>query len=190
MSIKFISETSLIEECIKGNDDAQKELYSLYAKKLYAICNRYSSNYQVAEDILQDSFIRIFDNLKSFRSQGSFEGWMKRITINTSLESLRKKEIKTVAFDREESFHEVAIDENIFSNLSSKEIIAVIQQVPEGYREVLNLFIIDGYSHKEIAKMLGITEANSKLRLNRARNLLKEKLIQINIESHEHISRQ
>ncbi|MFH0865517.1 MAG: sigma-70 family RNA polymerase sigma factor [Bacteroidota bacterium] len=188
MNVKFISETSLIEECIKKNDDAQKELYGKYARKLYAICNRYSNNYQVAEDILQDSFIRIFDNLKSFRLQGSFEGWMKRITINTALESLKKKKIISVSIDGDTSCPEIACEENIFSNLSSKDIIAVIQQIPEGYREVLNLFTIDGYTHKEIAKMLGISEANSKLRLNRARNMLKEKLTQLNTVSHECIS--
>lgn len=188
MNLKFISETSLIEECIKGNEDAQKELYGKYARKLYAICNRYSDNYQVAEDILQDSFIRIFDKLKSFRSQGSFEGWMKRITINTALESLKKKKIVSVSIDSKVSCPEIACDENIFSNLSSKDIIAMIQKIPEGYREVLNLFTIDGYTHLEIAKMLGISEANSKLRLNRARNMLKEKLTHSNIVSHERIS--
>ena len=190
MNIKFISEISLIEECIKGNEDAQKELYSKYAQKLYAICNRYSDNYQAAEDILQDSFICIFDNLKSFRSQGSFEGWMKRITINTALQSLKKKKIISVSIDNEEHCQDITCDEDIFSKLSSKDIIAIIQLIPAGYRDVLNLFIIDGYSHKEIAKMLDITEANSKLRLNRARNILKEKLTLTNIESHELISKQ
>jgi RNA polymerase sigma factor (sigma-70 family) len=189
MSVKFISETSLIEECIKGNEDAQKELYGKYAAKLYAICGRYSNNYQVAEDILQDSFIHIFDNLISFRSQGSFEGWMKHITINTALQSLKKKKLLSVSLN-DTSGPEIACNENIFSSLSSKDIIAMIQQIPEGYREVLNLFSIDGYSHKEIAKMLDITEANSKIRLNRARNMLKEKLIKTKTVSHEFISGQ
>jgi RNA polymerase sigma factor (sigma-70 family) len=188
MSVKFISETSLIEECIKGNTDAQKELYGKYARKLYAICNRYSDNYQTAEDILQNSFIRIFDHLKSFRSQGSFEGWMKRITINTALASLKKKKPILISIDGDSSIPEIACDEDVFSNLSSKDIIAMIQQIPAGYKEVFNLFIVDGYSHNEISKMLGISEANSKLRLNRARNMMKEKLTQTNMMSHERIS--
>lgn len=188
MNVKFISETSLIDECIKDSEDAQKELYQKYARRLYAVCNRYSANYQEAEDILQDSFIRIFDNLKSYRSQGSFEGWMKRITVNTALELLRKKKISVVELDDDANYPEIACDENILDALSSKEVIAAIQQLPEGYREVLNLFIVDGFSHKEISKMLGISEPNSKLRLNRARNMLKEKLNNVNIVSHERIS--
>lgn len=188
MNVKFISEASLIEECIKGNADAQKEFYGKYARRLYAVCNRYSGNHQEAEDILQDSFIRIFDNLRSYRFQGSLEGWMKRITINTALESLKKKKMSLVSIDSESFIPDIVCDEDALTRLSSKDIIAMIQQIPGGYKEVLNLFIVDGYSHKEIAKMLGISEANSKLRLNRARNMLKEKLNSVNIASHERIS--
>ena len=177
MSVKFISEASLIEECLRKNEHAEKELYNKYAGKMYAICHRYSTNYQSAEDMLQNSFIRIFDNLKTFKGNGSFEGWMKRIVINTALESFRKKKIETVSLDNDEYDFDLPSEENQLSAFSVKEIIAMIKMVPAGYREVLNLFAIDGYSHKEIAEMMHITETNSRLRLNRARTMIKKIMI-------------
>jgi len=188
MSVKFISEQSLIAECLKNNEHAQRELYEKYAGRMFAVCHRYSGNYQAAEDMLQDGFIKIFDNLKNFKSQGSFEGWMKRIVINTALETFRKRKIETVSIDIEDVNFDLPDEETLQSAYSVKEIMEMMKSIPEGYREVLNLFVIDGYAHKEIAQMLNISEANSKLRLNRARTMLKKIMLDKNQIGHEQIN--
>ena len=188
MSLKYISESSLIKECLRKNTQAHEELYNKYSRKMFAICYRYTANYHTAEDILQESFIKIFDNLKSYKGEGSFEGWMKKIVINSALANFRKKKNNNISIDDDNTF-EIAIEENPFNILSAQEIIGMIQSLPNGYREVLNLYIIDGYAHKEISEMLNISEANSKLRLNRARNILKNILSQSKNLSHESISK-
>nr|WP_316931387.1 RNA polymerase sigma factor [Polaribacter sp. Hel1_85] len=154
---------------------AQAEVYQLFSDKLFAVCLKYSSNYQDAEDNLQDSFITIFDKIKQYKNKGSFEGWLKRITINTVLQKYRKQ--STVQIVEEvcevDELEEISLDSTVFS---VDVLLEYIQHLPDRYRLVFNLYVLDSYSHKEIAELLKISIGTSKSNLSRARKILKEKL--------------
>jgi RNA polymerase sigma factor (sigma-70 family) len=154
---------------------AQSEIYKLYADVLFGISLKYSRNYQDAEDTLQDSFLIIFDKIKQYNNKGSFEGWLKRIVINTALQKYRKKNhlqlIKEVS-DTEEVV-EVDFED---THLDIGFLLKLVQELPDKYRLVFNLYVLDSYSHKEISEMLNISEGTSKSNLSRARKKLKEKL--------------
>lgn len=151
----------------------------MYSSKLFALCLKYSSNRQDAEDILQDSFIIIFDKIHQFRKDGSFEGWLKRITINTALQKYREKSplqlIKSKRVFQEEK-EETTFPYDI-PRVDLDMLLILIQQLPDRYRLVFNLYVLDNYSHKEIAEMLSISEGTSKSNLSRARTILKEKIM-------------
>ena len=155
--------------------EAQSKVYHLFADKLFAVCLKYSKNYQDAEDNLQDSFLTIFAKIKQYKYKGSFEGWLKRITINTANQKYREKAplqiVKEVADEIEEE--EVDLENTGFTVAI---LLVLIQQLPDRYRMVFNLFVLDEYSHKEIAALLNISEGTSKSNLSRARKILKEKL--------------
>ena len=154
---------------------AQSEIYKLYADVLFGISLKYSRNYQDAEDTLQDSFLIIFDKIKQYNNKGSFEGWLKRIVINTALQKYRKKNhlqlIKEVS-DTEEVV-EVDFED---THLDIGFLLKLVQELPDKYRLVFNLYVLDSYSHREISKMLNISEGTSKSNLSRARKKLKEQL--------------
>jgi|TARA_B110000908_G_scaffold24391_1_gene27948 RNA polymerase sigma-70 factor (ECF subfamily) len=154
---------------------AQSEIYKLYADVLFGISLKYSRNYQDAEDTLQDSFLIIFDKIKQYNNKGSFEGWLKRIVINTALQKYRKKNhlqlIKEVS-DTEEVV-EVDFED---THLDIGFLLKLVQELPDKYRLVFNLYVLDSYSHREISKMLNISEGTSKSNLSRARKKIKEKL--------------
>jgi len=154
---------------------AQSEIYKLYADMLFGISLKYSENYQDAEDTLQDSFLTIFDKIKQYNNIGSFEGWLKKIAINTALQKYRKKRplqlIKEVT-DTEEIV-EIDLEDK---NLDIDFLLNLIQKLPNKYRLVFNLYVLDSYSHKEISKMLNISEGTSKSNLSRARKNLKNEL--------------
>lgn len=154
---------------------AQSEIYKLYADMLFGISLKYSENYQDAEDTLQDSFLTIFDKIKQYNNKGSFEGWLKKIAINTALQKYRKKRplqlIKEVT-DTEEIV-EIDLEDK---NLDIDFLLNLIQKLPNKYRLVFNLYVLDNYSHKEISKMLNISEGTSKSNLSRARKNLKNEL--------------
>lgn len=171
-----MTDIQVIHGCKQGFRTSQKELYTRYAKKMFAVCYRYASDFSSAEDILQEGYIRVFENLHNYRNEGSFEGWIRRIMINTALEMLRKKQPYILPDDFEND-SVTSVAETIMEVMEAKDIMDLIQQIPFGYREVLNLFIVDGYSHKEIAEIMGISENNSKLRLLRARNMLKKLIV-------------
>jgi RNA polymerase sigma-70 factor (ECF subfamily) len=154
---------------------AQSEVYQLYAGKLFALCLKYSQNQQDAEDILQDSFITIFDKIKQYKSTGSFEGWMKRITINIALQKYRKQ--MPLQIIKEHSIEEESVDTDYENTVIEIDfLLEIIQQLPNRYRLVFNLYILDKFSHKEIAAMLNISESSSKSNLSRAKVLLKRKI--------------
>ncbi len=168
-----------LSKCAKGHKPSQQQLYNLYAPKLFTVCLRYIVDHDVAKDVLQESFIKIFSSLDSYRSDGSFDGWVRRITINTALAHLRKdKERYSVDITAlRNSTDHFDVGEEITSDISAREILQFIQELPEGFREVVNLYIIDGYSHKEISNLLDITEDNSKQRLRRGRKILQKRII-------------
>ena len=165
-----MNETQLIEGCKQHNPKAQKALYDTYARKMMSVCLRYGSNRETAEDLLQEGFIKVFSAI------GSFEGWMRRIFVNTALEYLRKNDIlkESVEIDNTEVLQEV--DYSAIERISADELMELIAELPPGFRTVFNMFVIEGYSHKEIGDALGITESTSRSQLTRAKRLLQKKL--------------
>lgn len=163
----------LIKKCAKNDRKAQKEIYQLYAGTLFSICLKYSNNKHEAKDNFQDGFITIFNKIGQFKFKGSFEGWLKRVMVNTILQKYRKKNVLNVVTDEipDEVIVEVDTDE-----ISLDFLLNLVQQLPDRYRLVFNLYVLDGYSHKEIAEMLQIAEGTSKSNLARARGILKDKI--------------
>lgn len=162
----------LIERCSRGERSAQKELYGIYSNTLFKTCLRYSSNREEAEDTLQDGFMKIFDNLNQFKFTGSFEGWMRKIMVNTALQKLRSKNYMHAVVDIENISIDTAASEDIISQIGTKELMKMIQQLPPAYRTVFNLYVFEGMKHREIAIELGISEGTSKSNLFDARAIL------------------
>ncbi len=174
----------LIHDCKKGERKAQKQLYERYSSLLYSICLKYSRNKAEAEDNLQDSFLTIFKKIEQYNFKGSFEGWIRRVTINTVLQKYRKE--KERVFDIISESHKnsvsVSVTEKEVQGLSLDYLLKLIQELPDRYRLTFNLYVLDGYSHKEIAELLNITEGTSKSNLARARALLKKRIEEDNIK--------
>ncbi len=163
----------LIDKCKKGDRKAQEQLYRQYSNILFGICLKYSRNKSEAEDSLHDSFMTIFEKINQYKSKGSFEGWIKRITINTVLQKYRKEEYLKVVSDNIEEEVEV---ETGYSDIGLQTLLKYIQELPNKYRMTFNLYVLDGYSHKEISSMLGTSPGTSKSNLARARMILKKKI--------------
>ncbi len=163
----------IIKGCIRQNRKAQEELYNLYKKTLFVLCLKYCPNEAEAEDNLHNAFIEIFTNIKTFSGKGSFEGWMKRITINKAIDSYKKT--MHLLPVKEDQYQETTVGENEM-NFSLDSLLALIQELPNQYRLVFSLYELDDYSHKEIAEMLSISEGTSKSNLHRAKIMLKEKI--------------
>ncbi len=172
-----MTEEKLIKKCASGDILAQKEFYEKFSGKMMGVCLRYMGGNDEAQDILQDAFIKIFNKLPSYKQTGSLEGWIRRIIVNTALDHIRKNkkflnnvEVDSVTYLLEgESF--------IIESLNAKDLLKIIHKLPEGYRMVFNLFAIEGYSHKEIAELLGVTVSTSKSQYSRARKMLREFLV-------------
>ncbi len=166
------TEELLISDCLKGDRKAQKSLYEFYSPKLYSICFRYTKNEMDAEDVLQDGFVKLFNNLHKFKGEGSFEGWIRRIFVNTAIEHLRRKKLNTTG---SEYFENTLCDNqpSALDNLYSKDLIKSAKTLSRGYQTVFHLYAVEGYSHQEIAKKLGITESTSKSQFSRAKALLR-----------------
>ena len=173
----------LIKQCANNDRKAQKEIYQLFAGKLFSICLKYSKNKQEAQDNFQDGFVTIFDKIGQFNFKGSFEGWIKRVMVNTILLKYRKKTVLSIV--TEEIPDEVVVDIDD-DEISLDYLLNLIQELPERYRMVFNLYVLDGHSHKEIAKMLEIAEGTSKSNLARARGILKQK-IEVHQESQQSV---
>lgn len=176
----FYSEEQIIEGCIRNKRKAQKTLYSNYYRRMLGICLRYCSSKDEAEDVMLDGFMNIFSKIKSYNKRGSFEGWMKRVMVNTAIDNFRKNKKHYYHSDIDDFENELVIKANLLESFSAKEILNTVQQLSEGYRIVFNLFAIEGYSHQEIADMLGISINTSKTQLFKARKLLQKKLIEMN----------
>ena len=164
----------LIIQCKKQDAKAQGELYKRYSGILFSICLRYSPNYSEAEDSLQDSFLTIFKKVDQFKGKGSFEGWIKRITVNTVLQKYRKKRVFDIA--REDQIADEIDVEVEDDGIPLDFLLKIIQELPDRYRLVFTLYVMDDYAHKEIAEMLGISDGTSKSNLARARMILKTKI--------------
>ncbi len=178
--MKFIvhraKDIELIEGCKKKNAQAQKGLYDYYAGRLYALCCRYIKEKMEAEDVLIIAFTKILDRIDQYKGEGSFEGWMKRIVVNESLTYLRRNKNMYLEMDIEAADREPEFDK-MENELHAEDLIKLVDALPSGYRIVFNLYAIDGYSHKEIAEQLGISENTSKSQLSRARVVLQKSLL-------------
>ncbi|MBT8298023.1 MAG: RNA polymerase sigma factor [Maribacter sp.] len=163
----------LIEKCKKGDRRAQEQLYRQYSNILFGICLKYSRNKSEAEDSLHDSFMTIYEKIGQYKSKGSFEGWMKRITVNTVLQKYRKEEHLKVVSDNVEEEIKVETD---YSDIGLQTLLKYIQELPNKYRLTFNLYVLDGFTHKEISSMLGTSTGTSKSNLARARMILKERI--------------
>ncbi len=164
----------LIHNCKTDDTKAQSELYQLFSGTLFSVSLKYSRNYAEAEDNLQDAFITIFNKIKQYKNKGSFEGWLKRITINTALQRYRSQKVFDIINEEAIVADDIEIDED---DVGLDFLLQCIQELPDRYRLVFNLYVLDGYSHKEIADLLGINSGTTKSNLSRARQLLKEKII-------------
>ena len=165
----------IITLCQKNDRKAQKELYQAISPKLYGSCLRYAPNEAEAQDVLQDTFITIFKKIHQFKFKGSFEGWLKRIVINTALQKYRKKNHLQLIKEVPDTEEVVEVDFED-THLDIGFLLKLVQELPDKYRLVFNLYVLDSYSHREISKMLNISEGTSKSNLSRARKKLKEKL--------------
>jgi len=163
----------LIKGCIKQKRPAQEELYHLYKKTLFVLCLKYCSNEMEAEDNLHDAFIEIFTNIKNYKGKGSFEGWMKRITINKAIS--RYKQTYFLAPIKDEYIEDTTVNDSEI-DLSLNDMLSLIQELPHQYRLVFSLYELDDYSHREIASLLSITESTSKSNLHRAKLILKQNI--------------
>lgn len=170
------SERELLEACKRGERTAQKKLYDSLAAKMFAICLRYMGQRDAAEDVLQEGFITLFSRLDSYSGEGSFEGWARKIFVNTALMELRKKDALKMSEDLETAWNVSSDGVSQVQSVGYRELLKLIASLPPGYRTVFNLSVIEGYSHKEIAQTLGITEATSRSQLQRARVMLQEKI--------------
>lgn len=169
------SDEQIIAGCRAGDRKYQELLYQRFASKMFTVCMRYAAESNSAQDLLQEGFVKIFKNIEKFRGEGSFEGWIRRIFVNTCLEFVRKKANMYVVQDTETvkvEYH----DENALQKLMKEDLMEMIQSLSTGYRTIFNLYVIEGYSHKEIAELLNVTEGTSKSQLARARYLLQKKV--------------
>lgn len=175
-----MTEDELIRGCLQGDASCQKEIFNRFANRMLGVCNRYARNSADAEDILQDAFIKVFDKIHQFKFEGSFEGWIRKIVVNTALKkySLRRYEKEVVGYEVTE-WEEHMMEPSAYTHLTEKDLLVLINNLPDGYRLIFNLYVIEGYQHDEIARMLGIQSGTSRSQLVKARNMLQKQIIQL-----------
>ena len=171
-----MDEQQLIEGCRKGDRRAQKALYETYSRKMMSICLRYVSDWETARDLLQDGFLKVFTHLDSYSGNGSFEGWLRKIFVNSALEYLRHSDILRESTELDQTAELTQTDCSPLSDISAAELMKLVQSLPAGFRTIFNLFAIEGYSHKEISERLQITESTSRSQYARAKQLLQRKV--------------
>jgi RNA polymerase sigma factor (sigma-70 family) len=174
-----LTDEELIRACIREDAASQKEVFSRFGSRMLGVCHRYARTAADAEDILQDAFIKVFDKIHQFKFEGSFEGWIRRIVVNTALKKYTltryEKELNGI---ENISKYERAEDPSAYGHLSQKDLLALINRLPDGYRVIFNLHAIEGYQHEEIAEMLGIQPGTSRSQLVKARNMLQKQIIE------------
>jgi len=175
----MLNETELIQGCIKNDRACQQALYNFYCRKMMTVCLRYSKGIDEAEDILQEGFVKVFQAIKGFRQEAKLETWITRIMVNTALNAQRKKMYLYPMVDVEDL--RLPEQEISLSGIHFKQLLELIQSLPQGCQVVFNMFAIEGYSHKEIAELLGISEGTSKSQFARAKSLLQQKLLKESI---------
>lgn len=176
----------IIAGCKKGNPKHQEELYKRFAGKMMAVCKRYVRTDFEAEDVFQDAFLKVFMSLNSFSNAVPFEAWLRRIVVNTAINHYHKtKKERFFNSTSDENLPEIAIDDDYIDVLSAEEISKMIQLLPDGYRLVFNLYVVEGYTHQEISEILNISPGTSKSQLFKAKQILKSKIVALNTLPHE-----
>jgi len=170
---------TFINRLKSGDEKAQKAFYQQFAPRMYGICLRFAKNNAEADDILQEGFIRIFNHIKDFRGEGSIDGWVRRTIVNTSINFYKKRIKQGISTELETIKEKIESDNLIIDTLAAEELLEIIRELPDGYRTVFNLNVIEGYSHKEIGEMLSISENTSKSQLSRARATLQKRIKKI-----------
>lgn len=171
---------NIIRRCIDGDRQAQRQIYDEFAPKMLSLCLRYTGDRMTAEDMLQEGFVTLFAKLDSYKGDGSFEGWARRIFATTCLMYLRKKDALKMSDELETASGVKEEDADAVQQIGYKELMGLICSLPEGYRAIFNLYVIEGFQHKEISRMLGISEVTSRSQLNRARAMLQKKIKESN----------
>ncbi|HEU4576321.1 MAG TPA: RNA polymerase sigma factor [Chitinophagaceae bacterium] len=172
-----MTEEAILKGCMNNNPAAQRELYNRYSPKMLSVCYRYAHNREDAEDMLQEGFIKVFSQIHTFENRGAFEGWIRRIMVHTCINILKKNKKFNESVDIIHATGVQVREESIPSVVQAKQVVECIRMLPIGYRTVLNLYAIEGYSHKEIAEMLDIEESTSRSQYTRAKAMLEEILI-------------
>ena len=175
-NVTTFTEQQMIALCKKGDRVAQKALFDSLSRKMFPLCIRYMGDRDAAEDVLQEGFILLFSKLDSYSGDGSFEGWARKVFVNTALMTLRKNDVMRQSEDIESARNVTGDEVTALQSMSYKELMDMVAELPPGFRTVFNLFLVEGYSHKEISEMLGITEATSRSQLQRARVMLQNKI--------------
>jgi RNA polymerase sigma-70 factor (ECF subfamily) len=172
-----MTEEAILQGCLRNESAAQKELYNRYSPKMLAVCYRFGHNREDAEDMLQEGFIKVFSQIHTFRNQGAFEGWIRRIIVHTCINNLKKNKKFNESVDLIHANTLQVREETVPSIVQAKQVVECIRLLPLGYRTVLNLYAIEGYSHKEISLMLEIEESTSRSQYTRAKQMLEEILV-------------
>jgi len=176
LEISNKKDDQLLSLCLKNDRHAQYRLYEKYSKKIFGICLRYAKNNTDAEDILQEGFIKVFKYLKDYSGKGSFDGWIRRIMITTALNFYKKKNLLNKDIDPENAYFTNPFNNEIVSTMTHEELLIMVRELPYGYQTVFNLNTIEGYSHKEISKIMNISVNTSKSQLSRAKHSLRTKI--------------
>jgi RNA polymerase sigma-70 factor (ECF subfamily) len=175
-NVTTFTEQQMIALCKRGDRAAQKALFDSLSKKMFPLCIRYMGDRDAAEDVLQEGFISLFSKLDSYSGEGSFEGWARKVFVNTALMTLRRNDVMKQTEDIEIARNVTGSETSALQDMSYKELLDVVAELPPGFRTVFNLFLVEGYSHKEISEILGISEATSRSQLQRARVMLQNKI--------------
>src|SRR5579871_3942524 len=173
----LMTEEAIFQGCLKNVAGAQRELYNRYSPKMLAVCYRFAHNREDAEDMLQEGFIKVFSQIHTFQNKGAFEGWIRRIIVHTCINNLKKNKRFNESVDIAYASGVQIREESVPSIVQAKQVVECIRMLPVGYRTVLNLYAVEGYSHKEIGEMLDIEESTSRSQYTRAKQMLEEILI-------------
>ncbi len=185
VTFQGITEEQIRQGCVNNDRKYQQMLYNMFSGKMFSVCLRYANEYNSAQDLLQEGFVKVFKNMDKFRGEGSFEGWVRRIFVNTAIEHYRKQVNLYALHDTEARGYEY-YEENALEVLKQQDIMKMIQKLSDGYRTVFNLYVVEGFSHKEIGDMMGISEGTSKSQLARARYLLQKMITeQADVSRHQ-----
>ncbi len=172
MQVDLYSEKDILQGCRKNKRQYQEILYRKYAARMYGICMSYAGNRDMAQDMLQDAFVKVYRKIRDFNMEGSLEGWIRRIVANTAIDHLRKNQRQRNYIRETDELPDTAYEPEVLEDMKAQDVLKLVARLPEGARIIFNLFALEGYTHKEIAEKMNISEGTSKSQFNRARKML------------------